>query len=257
MATLINPAALTFYAEDTHVTPVTGGTSAGDTLYPKLDDSFGFVGEMVAYMLPFTGRGILTVNKTFTCGASVKPFIANLVGTEALNQVLSDANILSWSGQGQVSYDAENKMFVVPKYAGVLVFSFFANSALVNFATFLDNGPAITQYKIDTLNASIPVNGQRTTYNIPEDKGLLSKYEILVSISFPENTTTQTIDRGWIEFFNSSSNFDSTNSLLYDNLYFNQEGEAISLNKTSIGLNVYTGVGETVIVSADDNWTIS
>ena len=111
MAIIINSSNLKFYAENTHVTEVTGGTSAGDTLYPKLDNTFVVSvnnGSPISINLPYTGREILVANKTFTCGSSIKPVIGSLVGTEMLSQILSVDNVVSWSGQGQVSFDVEN-----------------------------------------------------------------------------------------------------------------------------------------------------
>lgn len=259
MATIINASNLKFYAEAGHVTPVTGGTSAGDTLYPKLDDTFAVSingGSPINLNLPYTGRDILVANKTFNCGASVKPFIGNLVGAELLNQILSVANVVSWSGQGQVSFDAENKNFIIPKYAGTLTFTFYSNSRIVSIGNFL-NGATIASYEVNGSPGSIPSNGQRT-YDDTEEAGILGKYAITVALTFPENTGTQDYDRGWLDFFNNTTDFDHQNRILYDgSIYIMQESEAISLNKTSINLDVTTGVGETVTVAADDNWTIS
>ena len=252
MAAIMNSSNLKFYAENTHVTPVTGGTSAGDTLYPKLDNSFevNYNSSSYGMALPFTGRGPVIVNKSFVCGTSTKPFVGSLVGEEYTTRGEDfTASVIEWIGQGTTSLDHGGVL--LPKYAGKVLLSFLSNSKAVTIDR--DNGVTvgvINRVSIDSTHITDSQTWSSETV-VDGDPGLLNLYDIIIEFTVPENTGTSNRPCARIKF-------EGENGLLLGYCTITQDSEAITLSTSSITLDNNTGVGSSVVtVSADDNWTIS
>lgn len=251
MAAIINSSSLKFYAENTFSNEVTGGTSAGDTLYPKLDETFqiNYNGNNIMYRLPFSGRGPVIVNKTFTCGASTKPFLGSLIGREYKPQddgMDMPVTIVSWTGQGVCEKTGFGTV-KIPKYAGTLTIKTFANSTGIQVNS---QGDDVIVGTLDSilLNGEGPYLGNQATdlHVLTGDPGLLEMYEIVLVFTFPENTGV--VDRQCVRLYFEDLGY----------LYINQGSEALTLSTASITLDKSTGVGSSVVtVAADANWTIS
>lgn len=252
MAAIINSSNLKFYAESAHTTVVNSGTSAGATLYPKLDDTFevSYGSSSYGMALPFTGRGPVIVNKSFVCGTSTKPFVGSLVGEEYTSGGEDFiGSVDTWTGQGTTSVNQGGVL--LPKYAGTVRMLFYANSKVVSVNR--NNGVTVGTINIVSIDGTHITDPQTwsSENTVDGDPGLLNLYDIIVEFTVPENTGTSNRQCAYIKF-------EGENGLLLGYCTITQDSEAITLSTSSITLNKDTGVGSSVVtVAADDNWTIS
>lgn len=263
MSTLIPSSALKFYAENTHVTEVTGGTSVGDILYPKLTFPFTMphpdgVSDPISIIPPYKGRNTLTVNKTFNCGSSSIPFIASLIGYELGSDGQANAGIsLDWTGIGEIYAEQGGPVYqdgvepyetwYIPRTAGSGGLSFERNSQYNKGQISFSRGAVV----------SIHINGNSVSeqnfdnYLMPGDTGSLQAYDVDINFSLPENTGVEDIYCGYIEF----NNEDNSRAFRVNIVQLSQ---VISLSTYSVTLNPNTGVASSpVTVAAEANWTIS
>ena len=254
MSTLIPSSALKFYAENTHVTEVTGGTSAGDILYPKLTFPFteSYTGLNLAIGPGFTGRGTLTANKTFNCGSDSLPFIASLVGGENLSQSNFSA---SWSGTGEVLNEQDICRITIPKFGGTLTITFYdVNSKNIIVENLLTRGI----WSGGTVNGiTLSAAQMDVAYIVPNDLGYVKGFNVTLVITFPENSGIEDINCGTINIGNNIG--DNVGALLsaYP-IEIIQTSDTISLSTNSVTLHHVTGIASSpVTVAADANWTIS
>lgn len=258
MSTLIPGSAFKFYAENTHTTVVNGGAAPGQTLYPKLGASFieDYTGLGLTLSMPFAGRGVLTANKTFTEGAETKGFVASLVGTESLNIDLDMQAVLGWSGVGVVDVDALSGSVLVPKSAGTLTITLEGlNSRKFKITPTLQRGTFLGG-NIDEPNGAIHLDiAAGDVVNevvVPSDFGYVKDFILTLEISFPENTTTDSIGCGLLDIFNGIG------GQVVTGLVITQDGQAISVSPSSITINPTTGIGSSpVSVVAQGVWTVA
>jgi hypothetical protein len=259
--------AIKFYTAASGGTEVTGGTSAGATIYPRLSNSFteNLTGLSKTITFPYVGRVAITGTKTFTAGGDADTFTLTLsakgaagAGYSGIFDQTEDARYIatvSYSGAGTPTIDNTDEAITVsiPKTAGNCTITVYSNNEKGNSAHTAGTGATFT---------SQTINGQTTVKDmvdvvVTNDPGRVTAYAIVLVFAVTQNTTMSTREV-WTGDWNSDNLPTHQCSLIVTQAASTETLISLTPDNASIAATTTTGECSTqIVVAAETNWTIS
>lgn len=241
--------AIKFYTEKSGGVEVTGGSSDGATIYPRLSTPFieNLTGKNKLVNLPYYGRVSLHGFKVFKDSLNVTGAVATstLPGFKNYSDYIGDQPLeIIWTGQGDIRIwrPIVGQDMGIPKGAGRLTLKWKDNLQKYSGGIEISLPTACTfvSFKI----AGVSIDKYIDDYTIPNDIGRVGLYEMELIVDIAENTSLAR-ELGAV-YFNGAV------------CYMTQDGLPLDVNVTpnNVFVNNSTGVCPPVTVTATGNWFV-